>query len=100
MVHRASLLIDGSFHLARIESSGLSTKAKHRLSAGATICVNAARSIIRTVSDLLANHSRFQLLSPTPCVLAVYILLINMMRSPRSWTATSDLEVRNIEFYG
>jgi hypothetical protein len=95
MIHRTSLLVDQRVHQSVVESTSLSPAAKHKLLAGESICVNAARSIIRCVNDMLARYGPSQLLSPQAPFLAVYILVIHTMRHPHAWNVESDLNVSN-----
>lgn len=85
--------METSLYTRRVEARGLPSDLKHRLLAGKHICVQAARSIIQAISELLKDHPYSQLFNPTPGILALYVLLISIMRDPRSWNASADLEV-------
>lgn len=93
MIHRTSLLVDQKIHQSVIESAHLSLTAKHRLLAGESICVNAARSMVRNVHDMLDRYGPSQLLAPQPPLLATYILVIHTIRHPQAWNVDSDINV-------
>ncbi|CZR57795.1 uncharacterized protein PAC_07684 [Phialocephala subalpina] len=88
MVHRASLLLDTKIFHRQVDIHCPTSRWKQRIRAGETICLGAARNIVRLLGG---NGPRRMAGDLTPPLLAVYALAIYLLKHPKGWSAKADM---------
>ncbi|KAI5208091.1 hypothetical protein E4T38_03135 [Aureobasidium subglaciale] len=87
-LHRAALLMDKDIHQTNLARYNLSS---NRLASSESICANSSRAIITAFLQVrdITRHSRLQTM--TGPLMAIYVLSINTLKNPTSWSARSDV---------
>lgn len=84
MVHRASLLLDTEIFQSQVDRHLCNARWKQRIRAGETICLSAARHIVRLLGGRGSRRISGEL---TPPLLATYVLAIYLLKHPEGWSA-------------
>lgn len=90
-LHRAALLMDKEIHQANLARYNLGKADTNRLASSESICANSARTIITAFLQAreITKNSRLQTM--TGPLMAIYVLSINTLKNPTSWSARSDV---------
>lgn len=90
-LHRTALLMDKGIHRAHLARYNQQGSDLNRLVSSESICASSARAIITTYLQAreISHWSRLQTL--TGPLMATYVLSINTLKNPNSWSARSDM---------